>query len=89
MILLLMGNYLNESNSTHHDCQHDCKHITLTSKEIKYNQQMDGLMKYPKGVTIDQVDQEFIELFDSRHECEEFLFKVKDWGALLRLARHG
>lgn len=84
-----MGNYQTESNNTPQTCQPGRCFTPLTPEQKKENQHMDGLMKYPKGVTIDQVDKEFIKSFDSKQECEEFLNKTKDWGGLLRLVRHG
>ena len=50
---------------------------------------MDYYCKYPRGITIENVDNEFIALFDSREECEKFIIKANTYGALMRLVRFG
>ena len=59
----------------------------INRERVLINKRMDHLIKYRIGVTINEVNDEFISLFNSRDECSQFLDEHKNCKGLARLTR--
>ena len=60
----------------------------LTTYEQIYNYRARKLCEYPIGVTIENVNEDFINLFENKEECNKFITNFPK-GPLLRYMRFG